>query len=816
LDLPRRTVPRAVAAAVAATLAATLAAPARAQGATEAAEPPLVLKPAREIAPAAPPPKPATPGAAPAQGAAPVPGAAATQSRAGGRGTTGAPSRPGPGAEEEGERGVVFLRADRLEGVSDRQVTAEGRVELRTRSETVLAEKILYDLVRDEVRASGNVVLRKGNDWIAGPEVVFHRPTQTGVFVDPKFQVGDIGARGDASKIVFAGADRYDVSDGRYTTCVAPREDWYLETRELDLDTDRQVGTARDATVRFFGAPIFYSPWIDFPLNNERKSGFLVPTAGSSGARGLELAVPYYFNLAPNYDLTVTPRVMSKRGLQLGAQFRYLLGSEAWQNGGEADVQVLPDDRQTGETRYALVWRHQQQLGVPGLGAFLDLNKVSDDKYFADLADRIAITSQTTLPREAGVSYVNGPWSLIARVQTFQTLQDPNAPIIPPYFREPQILGNLAETDWAGLTFSGFGEYARYRSDILVQGSRLVLYPQVAWKRGTPGWFFTAKTGVHLRRYDLDRSFGDDNHPSLAIPITSLDAGLVFERDWTIFDTKFIHTLEPRAYYVYIPYRAQNELPVFDSALDDYNFGQLFTENRYLGNDRIGDANQLTLGVASRLLQPGTGAERLRVALAQRFYFAGQRVTLNELPRSASSSDILLAVEGRISDAWAVAGLVEQNLDLGQNERFNVAARYTPSPGRAVAVSYRFTRQFANPNGEFSEIRQIDVAAQWPVNPQWTLLGRYNYSLVDSKVLEALAGVEYNGDCWSLRAVLHRLATTVDQTNTSFFIQLELNGLARVGPSPLDLLRRSLPGYVSANDPLLRQRDRSGDPLPEF
>ncbi|MBK7333074.1 MAG: LPS assembly protein LptD [Betaproteobacteria bacterium] len=255
---------------------------------------------------------------------------------------------------------------------------------------------------------------------------------------------------------------------------------------------------------------------------------------------------------------------------------------------------------------------------------------------------------------------------------------------------------------------------------------------------------------------------------------------------------------------------------MFDSAIDDYNFGQLFTENRYLGNDRIGDANQLTIGVTSRLLQPGTGAERLRVALAQRFYFEDQRVTLNEVPRSASSSDILLAVEGRISDAWTVAGLVQQNLDSGQNERFNVAARYTPSPGRALFASYRYTRQLVNPTGEDSEIQQIDLAAQWPINAQWTLLGRYNYSIVDSKVLEAVAGVEYNGDCWVLRAVLHRLATTVDQTNTSFFIQLELNGLARVGTSPLDLLRRSVPGYVSANDPSLRQRDRSGDPLPEF
>ena len=785
MHLVRRLVPRALLAA----LAAALTAPLGAQR-VEPAEPPLTLRPSREIASPLPPPRPAAPG------------------------TAVRTPRPSLNLDDD-ERGVVFLRADRLEGVGQREVSAEGRVELRAHRETVLADKLVYDLIRDEVHATGNVVLRKGTDFITGPELTYRRESQTGSFRSPVFQVGEAGARGDASTITFAGPDHYQVTDGRYTTCVAPREDWFLQTAELDLDTQRMVGTARDATVRFFGAPIFYAPWIEFPLSNDRKSGFLVPTAGSSGARGVEFALPYYFNLAPNYDATVTPRLMTKRGLQLGGQFRYLFGGGEWQNGGEADAQVLPNDRQTDSTRYALVWRHQQQL-PKGFGAYLDLNKVSDDKYFADLADRIAITSQTTLPREAGITYGNGPWSALARVQTFQTLQDPNAPIVPPYHRVPQIVGTLAETEWAGLWFSGFGEYARFRSDTLVQGGRAVLYPQVAWKLGTPGWFVAARTGIHLRRYDLDASFGDNHDRSLAIPITSLDAGLVFEREWNLFGTAFTHTLEPRAYYVYIPFREQNSLPVFDSAIDDYNFGQLFTENRYLGHDRVGDANQLTIGVTSRLLQPGTGAERLRVALAERFYFEDQRVTLNEVPRSASSSDILLAVEGRISEAWAVAGLLQQNLDRGQNERFNLAVRYTPSPGSAFSASYRFTRQLVDPNGISQTIKQVDLAGQWPVNHHWTLLGRFNYSLPDRKVLEAIAGVEYNGDCWVLRAVLHRLATTVDQTNTSFFIQLELNGLARVGTSPLDLLRRSVPGYVPVNDPVLLQRDRTADPLPEF
>jgi LPS-assembly protein len=299
--------------------------------------------------------------------------------------------------------------------------------------------------------------------------------------------------------------------------------------------------------------------------------------------------------------------------------------------------------------------------------------------------------------------------------------------------------------------------------------------------------------------------------------MASLDGGLTFERDWSVFGENFVQTLEPRLFYVYIPFRNQNSLPVFDTAIDDFNFSQLFSENRYLGNDRIGDANQLTMAVTSRLLDPLTGAERLRVALGQRFYFADQRVTLSEVPRSSSSSDILLEAEGKLSDTWALQGLVQQNLDVGQNEQLNVALRYTPRLGSALNFGYRYTRQLIDPTtGGVDTLRQFDISGEWPVGDHVTLLGRWNYSLHDKKTLEAIAGVEYNQDCWILRLVFHRLATTTEQTTNSVFVQLELNGLARVGTSPLDLLRRSVPGYLRTNDPSLLRRDTRLDPLPDF
>jgi len=749
--------------------------------------------------------------------AAKVPSAAPSSPR---RPGTPAPPSTAPVVAET-PRGVLFLRADRLEG-GETTITAEGGVELRTRYETVLADWLTYDVAKDEIWAKGNVVIRRGYDWITGPELKFQRDTDIGAFTSPRFFIAEPNGNGSAEEIRFQGPDHYEVTDARYTTCIAPNHDWYLRSEQLEVDTLRKVATARRASVYFMDLPVLYSPWLEFPLSNERKSGFLTPTLGSSGVRGLEVATPYYLNLAPNYDATLVPRLMSKRGLMLGGQFRYLFGDGTPPLGqaiGEVNAEILPDDRVTHESRYFMQWKHNEQF-APWIAGFVNLNKVSDDTYFADFADRIAVTSQKSLVRDVGVLMSEGPWSLLARAQGFQTLQDPNSPpVIPPYNRLPQILGTLRETDWMGLSFSGMTEYAKFSQGALTPtGGRFVFFPSVAWNQRGAAWFFTARGSVNYRQYDLDQTTLTlpELRPEVTVPMASLDGGLVFEREDKIFGTDIVQTLEPRAFYVYIPYKKQDQTPIFDTALDDFSFSQLFSENRYLGNDRIGDANQLSLALTSRFIDPQTGAERLRLAVGQRFYFADQRVTLNEAPRSAGKSDFLFGADGRLSEVWALSSLLQYNFTDSQFERLNAGIRYTPSPGTAINAIWRYTRQFADPASGLETIKQIDLSAQWPVNAQWTVLGRWNYSLQDRKTLEAVAGIEYNGDCWVLRVVGQRLTTTTQQTSTSVFLQLELNGLARVGTSPLELLRRSVPGYVPVNDPSLTARDRSLDPLPGF
>jgi LPS-assembly protein len=708
--------------------------------------------------------------------------------------------KPPQAVAAPGERDAIFLRADRLEGEGQSWVEAEGKVELRTRRQTLLADWLRYDIPNDEFWGKGNVTLRRGIDWITGPEARFKRDDETGFFTSPEFHVGENGSRGDATQLTFVGPDRYDVKDARYTTCTIGDDDWYLTAGDVDLDRSRLVGTAHDATVVFKGVPILYSPYLSFPLSNDRKSGFLTPIYGSSNQRGFEMAIPYYLNLAPNYDATLLARPMSRRGIQLAGQFRYLFPESS----GELDAEYLPHDRQTDTDRYAVFWKHNQTFGA-GFAGYVNVEKVSDDTYFADLSDRLALTSQTNLPREAGIVYDHAPFSVLARVQAFQTLQDPDNPITPPYFREPQVLLTMQPVEWQGLDLAGTGEFVHFRQPALTpNGDRTYIYPTVTWSQRGSAWFFTAQTGLHLTHYDLENPVTPPASFDRAVPITTVDGGLFFERETEWLGRSFIQTLEPRAFYVSIPYRNQSNYPNFDTAVGDFNFSQLFTANRYLGIDRIGDANQLTLAVTSRFLDPATGEEKMRFAIGQQYYFESQQVTLNEPPRTTNSSDILLSAEARLSDVWTAATLWDFQPSNKLTEIFNFGVRWQPGAGRVLNFTYRFNRQDTDASGNSSQLKQIDLSGQWPLSANWSAIGRWNYSLVDAKTLEGVVGLEYNGGCWVFRVAAQRLQTNTQTVSNSVYVQFELNGLARIGTNPIDVLRRSVPGYQKVNDPTLQ------------
>ncbi len=705
-----------------------------------------------------------------------------------------------PGADRT--RLPVILSADRVEGTVDKEAVAEGHAQLHQGSTSIYADWMKYLVESEDVEARGQVRIERGGDVITGPSLKYHMKDSTGILERPEVTLAPrkrpnaepVTGRGRARVAEFLGEDKYRLKDGVFTTCKPGDDSWRLEVGELDLDYTRNLGTARSGAIYFKGVPILASPYLDFALNNQRKSGVLPPTFGTTGRNGPEITVPYYFNLAPNRDLTVSPRYMEKRGMQIGAQMRFLEPRYF----GEAKFEVLPGDKIAQQTRSAVSLL--ANYADPRMSGVLNLNRVSDDNYFRDLASRINITSQTTLPREGWLTYNGGWWdggwwNATGRFQTFQVLQDANRSIPVPYWRTPQLLLNAGKQDVMGMDFNFMGEMVDFRHPTNVLGRRSTLYPSISLPIITAGTFFTPKLGLHTTHYQIDPNDNVTTSPSKlsrTLPIFSLDSGLIYERKTSWQGQQVLQTLEPRAYYLLIPNRDQSRIPLFDTAIADFNYAQIFSENSFVGGDRINDANQLTLALTSRLLSADTGQEALRATLGQRYYFKAQQVTLDAStpPRGYRLSNWLAALSGRLTQNWSTETAVEYDGRDNRTERLTVGARYQPQPLKTLNLSYRYLR---------NQFNQVDVSSQWPLGDGWFGVGRVNYSISGGRVVESLAGFEYNADCWIGRVVVQRFAVAAGSATQAVFLQLELNGFSRIGSNPLDALKRNIPGYMPLN-----------------
>ena len=698
---------------------------------------------------------------------------------------------------ESGQETPAFVEADRLEGKPGNQIEASGNAVLRKRGQSIRADRLLYFQDTRELDAQGSVVVEQDGNTMSGPYLKLNLDTNVGVMEKPTFYLAENDARGSADVLNFHDKKHSTLDNATYTTCPADNEDWLLKMGRLEIDRDRQIGVAHQARVEFMGLPILYSPWMDFPLDDRRKSGFLAPVFGGTTRGGSELTLPYYWNIAPNLDATLAPRVMVKRGLQLNNEFRYLEPNYV----GELHLDVLPNDRVAGRSRTRVGVLHNQTI-ADGLSGYLNLNGVSDDNYYRDLADSVSSTSQANLVQEGKLNYVADWWNAALRLQRYQTLQDPAAPIAVPYKRLPQLTVN-AQQSYSATSLAFAGEFVDFVHPVSENAQRLVLNPSVSYPLvNAPAFYITPKLAMHSTYYSMG---ANNNKPyssaTRTLPLLSVDSGLSLERDWNLGSNDYLHTLEPRVFYVYVPYKDQANLPNFDSAQADFSFTQMFTENRFFGSDRVGDANHVTLALTSRLLEQANGMERLKVTVGERFSFSAPRVNLAPAAVSTNRSDILLAASGRVTDAWSLDSEFQIDPNQSHTQRYNIAARYRPEAGKALNLGYRFMR---------NTLRQLDVSGQWPLSSHWHAVGRWNYSLQDARILEAIAGLEYNQSCWTLRLVAQRFTVGAQQTNTGFFLQLELNDFVKVGSDPLGLLKQSVPGYAKLNE---RPADESRQPL---
>ena len=709
-------------------------------------------------------------------------------------------------AEEE----PITIDAERIEGVGDLEVTARGDAEIRQADFSLFGDVLRYNREFGRAQAEGGVRMQQGVDRFFGPRMQYNTLDDTGFFESPSFLLqSNQPARGQADSLEFLGRGQYRMENARYTTCRPGQDDWELVASELELDYQHDEGHAKSPRLRFFDVPILGFPYASFPLENRRRSGILTPYYSQTTTRGFEIGVPYYWNIAPERDMTITPVHMGKRGLQVKNQFRYLDRSYS----GELRLEYLPDDKEFGSSRQGTSLQHSHTFR-PNLTGTLDYSRVSDDRYFVDLASQVRQVSTGNLRQDGYVTYTGalGRWPYVAqaRVEKFQTLQDPLAPITPPYHREPQLTFSSSLNDLASLFDASLpAEYVNFSHETLIEGARTSLNPTLALPILRPGWFLTPKIGLRHVSYRLTRTApGQEEAPHADIPWLSADTGLIFERDARFFGEALTQTFEPRLFYVYVPFRNQDDIPLFDTALADFNFPQLFTANRFGGGDRFGDANQATLAVTSRFLHPN-GQEAFRATIGQRYYFEDERVGLTPATplRTSRESDVLASVGGRLFRRWTFDATMQYNRLQQRSERYSAAVRYNPELAKVINASYRFNRE---------TLRQIDVSAQWPMAPGWYAVGRYNYSLLDKQLLEGLAGVEYNAGCWVFRAVVARVRAATQVSSTGIFFQLEFNGVGQVGTEDVvGLLSRNVPGYSVTNprDPTLAPGPRTQLPF---
>lgn len=700
----------------------------------------------------------------------------------------------------------VYVEADRMDGNSQKLIELEGDVKLRRRGQAVFADWLLYDVPDEEVYAIGNVRIFQQGSILQGTKARINLDTQTGFVDEPRYRIAQTGGYGEGKRLNLDGPGRFTFEHSNYTTCGPSSQDWVFDSRTLSLDRDAEVGVARDTTFYFKGTPLAYTPYLEFPLVGDRKSGFLAPILGTSQRTGFEITTPYYWNIAPNRDYTFLPRFMAERGILLGNEFRYL--ERTYQ--GIARGEYLPYDKELGTSRWAYAVRHNQSFS-PAWSGYLGLQRVSDNNYFRDLSSRVGLTSLVNLPSEGWVRYASGWWNALGRVQTWQTLQDPGAPILPPYRRLPQILFTGSQPELAGdLDFNLTGDFNYFSSRLgnQVEGSRFVLYPSISYPYRTAYSFVTPKIGVNYTQYSLDLPdpnlnpvLTNQSSVSRTLPIASVDSGLIFERDTSMpfQDRPVIQTLEPRLYYLYIPRNtAQNQFPVFDTALATYNFTQLFSENQFVGWDRINNANQVTAAISSRLLDPRDGAELVRGVIGNRYYFSRQAVTLPGVPASSTNaSNFLALLSGRINPYWSGDVSWEYSPTTSSTARLYGNVRYQPGPGRVVNLGYRYIQAQPGPSTPANQqTSQIEFSAQWPLTSRLTALSRVNYSVDGGGLLDGVAGFEYNAGCWALRAVTQKFVTSATTSNTLFFVQFELTGISSVGSSAFfHILNRYIPGY---------------------
>jgi LPS-assembly protein len=712
--------------------------------------------------------------------------------------------------------GSIEIEGNSLETLLDRKMKAKGNAILKKGNKTIKAEVIEYDEVSEKIITTGNTNIDLGSMSLRGSNLSFKLSDETGQMDDASFNFKNSDKqeksvikkgvvvtkrsydfRGDAKAIFFEGENKKRFQSSRITTCEADSDDWYLKSSNMEVNTKTDRANASNAILEFKGLPVLYTPYIDFSLNKNRKSGFLGSTFGTTSQSGFEFRVPYYFNISPNMDATLTARYLGKRGPLADGEFRYLTENYS----GFNQLQYMNHDQSSGQdNRYYVKLDHQHKFNN-GWSASYNFQKVSDDTYFSDLATMIQVTSVVNLPQRANINYAGETWKFNALTEKYQTLTNASNS---PYQRLPQLnLSGRKDFDSYILDFKSQWAYFdrdekfTYGLNEKPTGSRLSITPGISVPFTETYGYIKPKLSANVRSYNLNNS--NIGNKDIFTPIVSVDSGMYFDRTVNLQNQNFTNTLEPRLFYVYIPYKDQSALPNFDTGLADLNMQTLFSENQYNGQDRINDANQLTASITSKFIDKN-GKERLSGILAQRYYFEDRKIFGTELNAKKANSDIFMGATVRLANSLNLDAMFQYDPDSSKLLRSTLSSRYNPEPGKILNLSYRMIENVSDSN---QDLKVFNAAGQWPLGNRFYSIARYNYDLKTSQTIEVLGGVEYDGGCWVARTVFDRISLpTNPEPNYTFFMQLELNGLGTIGSDARKLnnfLYRNVPGVRTVN-----------------
>ncbi|WP_234412875.1 LPS-assembly protein LptD [Stenotrophomonas sp. YAU14A_MKIMI4_1] len=744
---------------------------------------------------------------------------------------TPVPGQDAAAASAQREQQPTDIEGDQLLGTTT-VPQYQGNVALRRGDQFVGTDKLSFDTDTGNYIADGNVRYQDSSIRMVAKRAEGNQESDTHKITDIQYQLVSRRGNGEAESVDLQGAVG-QMHRSTYTTCDPSQPVWKLTAPQIDVDNDEGFGTARNAVLRIGKVPVLWAPYFKFPIDDRRKTGLLFPQLGMSGRNGFDYTQPIYLNLAPNYDDTLMPRYMSERGLMLDNEFRYLY------NGGRGELLTayIPNDKLRDRDRGRVMFSGYHNVDSHWQ-ARANLAWVSDERYVEDFANRLQGVTASNLQSTIGLYGTGKNWTAGIMADRWQLTDYTLTERALAYNRQPRVYftwdkpllpwmeaGVYAEAvrfthdDINEKTVDAEGEYVRNGTVTrMYGGSRLDVKPYVSFPFSGAAWYVTPTLAYRYTAYQLDRGLADDirktvltsqgvdvttasadqlrgnTSPSRALPIASLDAGLFFDRETTIGGKSFLHTLEPRLFYLRTPYRNQDDLPLFDTRDFTFSWGQLFRDSRYTGADRQNDANQLTMALGTRFIDQTTGKERFSASIGQIQYFDESRVTTTPggAPVEKGKSAWIADANYMVNDRWTLSATYQWDPKYKREDLASFRARYLMSNDGVVNLTYRHR---INPDGT-DLLKQADLSFLYPLNARWSLVGRYYYSLEDKAPLEIIGGVQWDSCCLAVRAVARRYVRNREgDLNNSIQIEFVLKGLSSLGQDTDRTLRRAILGY---------------------